>query len=159
MIKDFKLSPHFLLSELLTTEHKEYMLLQEKGVQQYLNNLYILCNYILEPIRCYYNVPITVTSGFRCKELNDAVGGNIKSDHCCFGGGAAADFIVKGKTVDEVFNDIKDGKIDICYRQLIKEKVAGKFWIHIASFRLPYNAEDKYKQNLTTTDGKNYTQV
>lgn len=156
MIKDFKLSPHFLLSELLTTEHKEYMLLQEKGVQQYLNNLYILCNYILEPIRCYYNVPITVTSGFRCKELNEEVGGSKTSQHNY---GEAADIIVKGKTVDEVFNDIKDGKIDICYRQLIKEKINGKFWVHIAMVKMPYNKDDKYKQNLTTTDGKNYTQV
>ena len=155
-MNNIKLSPHFLLSELLTTEHKEYMLLQEKGVQQYLNNLYILCNYILEPIRCYYNVPITVTSGFRCKELNEEVGGSKTSQHNY---GEAADIIVKGKTVDEVFNDIKDGKIDICYRQLIKEKINGKFWVHIAMVKLPYNKDDKYKQNLTTTDGKNYTQV
>ena len=156
MIKDFKLSPHFLLSELLTTEHKEYMLLQERGVQQYLNNLYILCNYILEPIRCYYNVPITVTSGFRCKELNEKVGGSKTSQHNY---GEAADIIVKDKTVDEVFNDIKDGKIDICYRQLIKEKINGKFWVHIAMVKMPYNKDDKYKQKLTTTDGENYIQV
>lgn len=142
-MNNIKLSPHFLLSELLTTEHKEYMLLQEKGVQQYLNNLYILCNYILEPIRCYYNVPITVTSGFRCKELNEEVGGSKTSQHNY---GEAADIIVKGKTVDEVFNDIKDGKIDICYRQLIKEKINGKFWVHIAMVKLPYNKDDKYKQ-------------
>lgn len=151
-----KLSPHFLLSELLTTDHTEYKLLQELGVEPYITNLQILCNYILEPIRNYYKVPVTVTSGFRCKELNDKIGGSKTSQHNF---GEAADFIVKGKTVDEVFNDIKDGKIDICYRQLIKEIIKGKEWNHISLLRLPFDTNDKYKQNLFTTDGKNYIEV
>lgn len=151
-----KLSKHFTLDELLITKHKDLKALQETEVKPFLNNLYIICNYILEPIRNYYKVPVTITSGFRGKALNKRVGGNINSDHCK---GLAADFIVKDKKVDEVFNDIKDGKIDICYRQLIKEIIDGKEWIHIAGFRLPFDEKDKYMQKLTTKDGKNFVEV
>ena len=74
--------------------------------------------------------------------------------------GEAADFLVAGKTVDEVFEDIRSGKIDICYRQLIKEKINGKFWIHIAMVKIPFNDRDpKYMQKLTTKDGKNFVEV
>lgn len=73
--------------------------------------------------------------------------------------GEAVDFVVKGKTVDEVFEDIKSGKIDICYRQLIKEKINGKFWIHLGMVKIPFKPKDKYMQKLTTTDGKKYIEV
>lgn len=148
-----KLSPHFLLSELLITDHTEYKLLQEQGVQPYITNLQILCNYILEPIRNYYKVPVTVTSGFRCKELNDKIGGSKTSQHNF---GEAADFIVKGKTVDEVFADIIAGKINIVYRQCISEKHR---WIHIAMIKIPFSSEDKYLNKLTTEDGIVYNKV
>lgn len=152
-----KLSPHFTLKELLATEHTDLISLQQEEVKPYINNLYILCNYILEPIRNYYKVPVTVTSGFRGNTLNKRVGGSSTSQHCL---GEAADFLVKGKTVDEVFEDIRDGKIDICYRQLIKEKINGKFWTHIAMVKIPYNDKDpKYMQKLTTKDGKNFVKV
>lgn len=152
-----KLSPHFTLKELLITDHKDLASNQEEDVKPYLNNLYILCNYILEPIRAYYGKPVTVTSGFRGDTLNKRVGGSKTSQHCL---GEAADILVKDKTVDEVFNDIKSGKINIIYRQLIKEKINGKFWNHIAMVKIPFNEKDvKYMQRLTTKDGKNFVEV
>lgn len=152
-----KLSKHFTLEELLVTEHKDLRPLQKEEVKPYMNNLYVLCNYILEPIRAYYGKAITVTSGFRGNTLNKRVGGSLTSQHCL---GEAADILVKSKTVDEVFEDIRKGKINICYRQLIKEKINGKFWIHIAMVKIPYNDRDsKYMQKLTTKDGKNFVEV
>lgn len=151
-----QLSKNFTLEELLTTSHKDLLPKQKEEVKPYVNNLYILANYILQPIRNYYKVPITVTSGFRGKALNERVGGNKTSQHCL---GEAVDFIVKGKTVDEVFDDIRTGKIDICYRQLIKEKISGKFWVHIGMVKIPFKPKDKYLQKLTTTDGKKYIEV
>lgn len=148
-----KLSKHFTLDELLVTEHKDLRLLQTEEVKPYMTNLYVLCNYILEPIRSYYGESITVTSGFRGKALNERVGGNINSDHCK---GLAADIIIKNTTVDEVFEDIISGKIGIIYRQVINEKHS---WIHIAALRMPYNEKDKYMQKLTTKDGKNFVEV
>ena len=151
-----QLSPNFTLEELLITSYKEFQKKQLEEVKPFMDNLYIIANYILQPIRNYYKVPITVTSGFRGTALNEKVGGNKTSQHCL---GEAVDFIVKGKTVDEVFEDIKSGKIDICYRQLIKEKINGKFWIHLGMVKIPFKPKDKYMQKLTTTDGKKYIEV
>ena len=151
-----KLSPHFTLDELLITSHKDLQLLQQEEVKPYINNLYVLCNYVLEPIRNYYGKPITITSGFRGKTLNKRVGGSLTSQHCL---GEAADILVKGKSVDEVFEDIRTAKINIVYRQLIKEKINGKFWNHIAMVKIPFNENDKYKQKLATKDGKIFLEV
>lgn len=42
----------------------------------------------LDMVRKAYGMPIKVTSGFRCKELNELVGGSSTSYHMC---GLAAD--------------------------------------------------------------------
>ena len=150
------LSPSFTIEELLITSHKDLLSKQKEEVKPYVNNLYILANYILQPIRNYYKVPVIINSGFRGVSLNKKVGGTATSDHTCIKGAAAADFTVKGKTVDEVFNDIISGKIGILYRQVILEKHS---WIHIASLRLPFNKDDKYLDKLTTEDGKIYKKI
>lgn len=151
-----KLSKHFTLDELLVTEHKDLRPLQKEEVKPYMTNLYVLCNFILEPIRNYYKSPIIINSGFRGPALNKMVGGTKTSDHTCIMGAAAVDFTIKGRTVDEVFKDIISGKIGIIYRQVINEKHS---WIHIASLRFPFNEKDKYMQKLTTKDGKNFVEV
>ena len=52
-----------------------------------------------------------------------------------------------------------ENKINICYRQLIKEKIDGVFWNHIAMVKIPFNEKDKYMQKLTTKDGKKFVEV
>lgn len=153
-----QLSRSFTLEELINTEHKDLLPKQKEEVKPYVTNLYILANYILQPIRDYYNKPITINSGFRGQTLNQRVGGASTSDHTCIKGAAAADFTVKGLTVDQVFEDIKSGKIKIVYRQVINEtNTKGSKWIHIASLRFPFDINDKYMQKLITLDAKNYT--
>lgn len=154
-----QLSNNFTLDELITTSHKDLLQQQAVEVRPYVTNLYILANYILQPIRNYYKVPITINSGFRGGTLNKRVGGTLTSDHTCIKGAAAADFTVKGKTVDEVFDDIISGRIGISYRQVINEEnTSGARWIHIATIRLPFDKTDKYMHKLRF-DGKNYIEV
>lgn len=154
-----QLSPNFTLEELLTTSHKDLLPKQNEEVKPYVNNLYILTNYILQPIRNYYKVPIIINSGFRGPALNKRVGGTKTSDHTCIMGAAAADFTVKGRTVDEVFKDIISGKIGIIYRQVINEQnSSGAKWIHIASLRFPFDKSDKYMHKLIY-DGKKYIDI
>jgi hypothetical protein len=50
-------------------------------------NLQLLCENVLQPIRDHFG-PVTVSSGYRSKELNDVVGGSKISDHMS---GCAAD--------------------------------------------------------------------
>lgn len=48
---------------------------------------------LLESIRALFKVPIQVNSGYRCPELNAAVGGSANSQHVR---GDAADIVIKG---------------------------------------------------------------
>lgn len=54
---------------------------------------------LLEKVRAHFGQPVAVTSGFRCRDYNDAVGGRMKSQHLL---GKAADIQVRGVPSAEV---------------------------------------------------------
>lgn len=87
-----KLTNNFKLEE-FTRSNKA----KEKGIknvpnQTQINNLKILCENLLQPLRDIYQEPFIITSGFRNPELNKAVGGVSTSQHMT---GQAADVKVK----------------------------------------------------------------
>ena len=45
------------------------------------DNIIALTDNVLEPARCAVGEPVFITSGFRCKELNELVGGVDNSGH------------------------------------------------------------------------------
>ena len=47
-----------------------------------LANMELVANEVFEPLRAYVNGPIKINSFFRCPELNRAMGGSSKSQHC-----------------------------------------------------------------------------
>ena len=47
-----------------------------------LNNMRLLAEEVFEPLRVYVGGPIKINSFFRCPELNTAIGGSGKSQHC-----------------------------------------------------------------------------
>ena len=49
----------------------------------------------LQPLRDKLGMPIKITSGYRCRLLNEAVGGALSSFHCL---GMAVDITVDGMT-------------------------------------------------------------
>ena len=53
---------------------------------------------LLEPIQALFKKPLSVHSGYRCKDLNSAIGGSATSQHCV---GEAADFIIPGYETQE----------------------------------------------------------
>ena len=58
-----------------------------KGIDNTPNNKQLDCmekiaEEIFEPLRAYANGPIKINSFFRCPELNKAIGGSSKSQHC-----------------------------------------------------------------------------
>lgn len=71
------LSPHFSLDEMIHTN----TLHRNVPDVQAIANLEALCKHILEPARIQYDNTILVTSGYRCKEVNDLIGGAKKSQH------------------------------------------------------------------------------
>lgn len=81
----------------------------------------------LQLIRDALGVPVTISSGYRCPELNKAVGGSKNSQHQL---GLAADIHAKGYTAEELFELITGSNFG--FDQLILEKVGGKEWVHIS---------------------------
>ena len=47
-----------------------------------LNNMELVASEVFEPLRTYVGGPIKINSFFRCPELNTAIGGSSKSQHC-----------------------------------------------------------------------------
>ena len=150
-----QLTRYFALEEFLKTNHAELVSAQAEEVKNYIPSLKILCLYILEHIRRFYNKPIIISSGFRGKSLNAKISGASASQHCT---GQAADITVKGAATETIINDIKSGKLCIYFGQCIKESVDGKEWIHI-SLGYPFRIDKPNMQLLKTTDSKNYEEI
>lgn len=100
-------------------------------------NIERLAKEVLQPIRDKYGKPITITSGYRCKKLNSAVGGSKTSQHMT---GAAADIKCTATTKAYLFNLIKEmiNNKEIRVGQLIWEYGTKKEpnWVHVS---LPYS--------------------
>tara|TARA_R110002110_G_scaffold46921_2_gene141331 strand:+ start:4845 stop:5300 length:456 start_codon:yes stop_codon:yes gene_type:complete len=47
-----------------------------------LSNMRSIAEEVFEPLRAYVGGPIKINSFFRCPELNTAIGGSSKSQHC-----------------------------------------------------------------------------
>lgn len=91
-------------------------------------NLILLVNKILDPLREVYDKPIIVTSGFRSEELNRQLGGARTSQHKT---GEAADIRSVEDTPEEnkkIFDLIKE--LDLPFDQLINEY--NYDWIHVS---------------------------
>ena len=91
-------------------------------------NIELLVEKILDPLREKFGKPIIVTSGYRCKELNKAVGGAAKSQHMS---GEAADIrtVEDSKSANkELFNLIIE--LGLPFDQLINEHDYD--WVHVS---------------------------
>ena len=89
-----------------------------------LDNILNLIFYCLQPARNLINAPMIITSGFRCKKLNELVGGAIGSHHLS---GCAADFVIKGISPNKIIEIISDSNIP--FNELINEYDR---WVHIS---------------------------
>ena len=49
--------------------------------KEIIDNLTKLCKEVLQPIRDSLELPVRVTSGYRCEKLNKAIGGSSRSQH------------------------------------------------------------------------------
>lgn len=92
-------------------------------------NLTLLVENVLDHLREIYGKPITVNSGYRCPELNKAVGGSKTSDHVK---GFSADITASNKEDNaKLFEIIKNNFV---FDQLIWEKGNSKYpdWVHVS---------------------------
>ena len=82
-----------------------------------LDNMYKVAEFIFEPLRMYVGGAIKITSFFRSKELNAAIGGSKKSQHCK-GQAIDIDDVFGHKTNYEMFQYIRE---NIDFYKLIYE--------------------------------------
>jgi len=95
-----------------------------------IENLRLLCEKVLQPVRDHFGKSVTVNSGFRSPESNAAVGGSKTSDHCK---GQAADIEIPGVPNAELAQWIMD---NCDYTQLILEfytqGIPDSGWVHVS---------------------------
>lgn len=124
------LSPHFTRREMTGSETATRLEIDNTPPPTAEHNLARLCNDYLEPIRAWAG-PLRISSGYRCPELNRAIGGSVTSAHM---DGRAADFEPLSPELSlrrVVFWLVNESGLD--FDQVIYEFGA---WVHIGIAQL-----------------------
>jgi len=99
---------------------------------------------VVQPVRDFFG-PTIINSGYRSPELNEAVGGSSRSQHCK---GEAADIEVPGTPNYEVAEWIRD---NLEFDQLILEGyvtgIPDSGWVHVS-----YKANGDNRRSILTAD-------
>jgi zinc D-Ala-D-Ala carboxypeptidase len=113
-----------------------------------IENLRALCLNVLNPAIVHFDLPLFVTSGYRCRRLNDEVGGLPDSQHLI---GQAADVMMGGIRNDELALWLIDNAE---FDEVILEKFDPRCrefgWVHV-SF-----TKGRNRKRVTTFDGSTY---
>lgn len=146
-----KFPPHFTLEELTRSQTASRNGIDNTPNEQEKSNLLRLA-WFLETLRSKIRMimnkrsVIIVSSGFRCEELNTAIGGSKTSAHMQ---GLAADISCPDMTPLELAEFIRDNMADEGYDQIIHEF---ERWVHLGlSIGLPrYEELTATKENGKT---------
>ena len=138
------LSANFSLHELTKSETALRMGFDNTPDDEATENLRLLCEKVLQPVRDHYGKGVKVNSAYRSPESNAAVGGSKTSDHCK---GMAADIEIPGVPNADLAQWIMD---NLDYTQLILEfytpGIPDSGWVHVS-----YDPNNLKKQELTAT--------
>lgn len=131
------LSKNFTLEELTNAPE----IFKNIPTPEIVNNLSALAVEVLQPLRDYFNLPITSHSGYRNPAYNESVGGDPNSEHLY---GFADDISIKGKTNQDIIDACK--LLNLPFYQIIDEQLYRKTglisrWIHISHRRGIHNIQ------------------
>ena len=122
-----RLSKNFTLSEITRSNTAARLNIKNAPNKEHLKNMQVLIRDLIQPMRDALG-PIRISSGYRNKELNRAIGGSSRSQHC------------KGEALDLQF--WKDGQMcnQEIYQWVLKsglqfDQMINEFdfaWIHIS---------------------------
>jgi len=143
-----KLSPHFTLAELTASDTAARRGWDNTPNEAEIQNLIRLAQ-LLEMVRDVVLQPLIINSGFRSKQVNDAIGSRDTSQHRL---GCAADFRVPGMTPRDVCKLVIASGMP--FDQLIQEfyeegKPGG--WVHIS---VPNSADGRPRRSALIIDSK-----
>ena len=123
-----KLTANFSLSELTKSQTATRKGIDNTPSPEHQENLKLLCEAVLQPVRAHFGRVVTVTSGYRSPELCTAIGSKITSQHAR---GEAADFEIFGVSNKELADYIHE---HLDYDQLIleywNESDPNSGWVH-----------------------------
>ena len=144
-----KLTSNFSLSELTKSQTAERKGIDNTPSTEHQENLKLLCESVLQPVRDHFGKVVTISSGYRSPELCVAIGSSTKSQHAR---GESADFEIFGLS-NKVLADYIDQNLH--YDQLIleywNESDPNSGWVHCS-----FSAGNNRKQYLRAykEDGK-----
>ena len=137
-----QLSRNFSLLELTKSQTAIRHGLSNTPGKQEIENLKMLCEFVLEPVRANFKRPVNVSSGYRSPAVNAMVGGSKTSDHC---NGEAADIEIFGVSNYDLAVWIRD---NLEYKQLILEFYTpgepSSGWVHVS-----YSKNNNIKKTMT----------
>ena len=136
-----QLSKNLALSEVTRSETAKRRGISNMPTPEHIENFKKLAENVFQPIRDHFGVPIRISSGYRSKELNAAIGGSSSSQHCK---GEAIDIDMDGTTVTnkQIFDFVK---ANINFDQMIWEfgTDANPDWVHVS-----YNSDGPQRKQI-----------
>lgn len=124
---------HFTFSEFERSDTASRLKIDNRLPELAEAHIVELVDILLDPLREAWGGPLTVSSGYRCPELNRAVGGSETSAHLA---GWAADLVPASEDPRGV-----QGLVDFAvewltatglpFDQLIDERSGGSRWLHL----------------------------
>ena len=128
------ISKHISYKEGIKSNTATRLGIKNEPNEEQLKNMKLLAEKVFEPLRLEVGGPIKVNSFFRSPELNKAIGGSSKSQHC---NGQAMD-------IDDTFGHMKNAEMyyfikeELDFDQMIWEfgDDGNPDWVHV-SYRSP----------------------
>jgi zinc D-Ala-D-Ala carboxypeptidase len=125
-----QLSKNLALSEVTRSETAKRKGISNMPTPEHIENFKKLAEKVFQPIRDHFGKPIRISSGYRSKALNTAVGGSLSSQHCT---GEAIDIDMDGTDITnaQIFHFIKD---NLEFDQMIWEfgTDTNPDWVHVS---------------------------
>jgi zinc D-Ala-D-Ala carboxypeptidase len=134
-----QLSKNLSLAEVTRSETAKRKGISNMPTPEHIENFKKLAENVFQPIREHFGVPIHISSGYRSKALNTAIGGSLSSQHCQ---GEAIDIDMDGTSITnkQVFDFIKEN-----FDQMIWEfgTDTNPDWVHVS-----YDSSGKQRKQV-----------
>jgi hypothetical protein len=143
-----RISKHISYKEATRSATALRLGIDNKPNEYHLQNMEMVAKKVFEPLREAVNAPIKINSFYRCEELNKAIGGSSKSQHCQ---GRAID-------IDDIYGHVSNAymyyyiKDNLDFDQLIWEFGTNDSpdWVHVS-----YVDEDSNRKRCLKAIRKN----
>jgi hypothetical protein len=136
-----QLSKNLALAEVTRSETAKRKGISNMPTPEHIENFKKLAENVFQPIREHFGVPIHISSGYRSKALNTAVGGSLSSQHCK---GEAIDIDMDGTSITnkQIFDFVK---ANVNFDQMIWEfgTDANPDWVHVS-----YNSDGAQRKQI-----------